>query len=152
MWRKAVELKSYWHRTSYIQQYVHLPGSAPANPPPTHPLRNKFNRRSRSRSLFRLRRRESLDQGRIPNIRHLLIPTRIRMHAIAQVGRRKPSVLVHDPDGRLGLVEPCGPGRDLRVELLDLGVVRAYAHGDDLGDLRRWKGLLSGGLQGEIQE
>jgi len=59
------------------------------------------------------------------------------VHAIAQIRGREARVLVHDPDRGFSLVETRGPGRDRRVELLNLGVVASDAYGDDLGDLCR---------------
>lgn len=58
------------------------------------------------------------------------------MYTVAQIaGAAEACVLVHDPDGRLGGVEALRPGDDGLIQVLNLGVVVAKAHGDNLSDL-----------------
>lgn len=58
------------------------------------------------------------------------------MYAVSEVaGGAETCELIDDPDGRLGRVEPLGPGGNGRVQGLDLGVVAAESDGDDLSHL-----------------
>lgn len=96
-------------------------------------LSDKFH--SGTSSLVRLRRGKSLNQCRVPHIHHLLVSSRVGMDSVAQVAAKEACILVHDPDGRFRLVQAGRPRWDLRVQLLDLGVVAADGEGDDLRDL-----------------
>ena len=57
------------------------------------------------------------------------------MHTIPQITGRKSSILVHNPNRGLRLIQPRGPARNRRVQLLDLAVEVADTKGDDLGNL-----------------
>lgn len=58
------------------------------------------------------------------------------MHTVAEVASAAETrVLVDDPDGRLGRVEALRPGDDGLVQILDLRVVVAEPHRDDLSHL-----------------
>ena len=60
------------------------------------------------------------------------------MEAVPIVGAGVASLLVDDPDGRLGCVLGGGPGGNRGVQILGWALV--VAGGDDLGYLQRWMG------------
>jgi len=58
------------------------------------------------------------------------------MYPIPQIrSPTEPVILVHNPDGAFRRIETLSPRNDCTIQVLDLGVVAAEAHGDDLRDL-----------------
>ena len=57
------------------------------------------------------------------------------MNSVTEIAILEARVLIHDPDRGLCLIQTSGPRGDLRIELLNLGVVTADSERDDLRDL-----------------
>jgi hypothetical protein len=60
------------------------------------------------------------------------------MDTIAQIRRAEASVLVHNPDRTLSLVQTLSPRYNSSIELLDLAVVVPDTEWNDLRDLYRF--------------